>query len=49
MQADYPDAMDKVVFSHSLTSMNENDAYTINALEVKTYKLMRTMLRVLPA
>jgi pimeloyl-ACP methyl ester carboxylesterase len=46
--ARYPGLVDKVVFSHSLTSMTENDAYTTNASEVKIYRLMRKMLRVLP-
>ncbi|GHV31686.1 hypothetical protein FACS18949_00740 [Clostridia bacterium] len=46
--ARYPGLVDKIVFSHSLTSMAENDAYTTNASEVKIYRLMRKMLRVLP-
>ncbi len=46
--AHYPERVGKIVFSHSLTSMDKNDAYTINASEVKVYKLMRRMLKVLP-
>lgn len=45
----YPNVADKIIFSHSLTSMDKNDAYTTNASEVKAYKLMRGMLKVLPA
>jgi pimeloyl-ACP methyl ester carboxylesterase len=45
----YPNIADKIIFSHSLTSMDKNDAYTTNASEVKAYKLMRGMLKVLPA
>jgi pimeloyl-ACP methyl ester carboxylesterase len=46
--ARYPDLVDKVVFSHSLTSMDKNDAYTTNASEVKMYKFMRKILKALP-
>jgi pimeloyl-ACP methyl ester carboxylesterase len=46
--ARYPGLVEKVVFSHSLTSMTKNDAFTTNASEVKIYRLMRKMLRVLP-
>lgn len=45
----YPNIAGKIIFSHSLTSMDKNDAYTTNASEVKAYKLMRGMLKVLPA
>ncbi|MDR0540824.1 MAG: alpha/beta hydrolase [Dysgonamonadaceae bacterium] len=47
--AHYPGLIDKVVFSHSLTSMDKNDAYTTNASEVKMYRFMRKMLKALPA
>ncbi|MDU7337835.1 MAG: alpha/beta hydrolase [Clostridium sp.] len=45
---EYPSIADKIVFSHSLTSMNPNDAYTTNASEVKIYRKMRKILKVLP-
>ncbi len=44
----HPQIVDKIVFSHSLTSMNENDAYTTNASELKVYQLTRKILKVLP-
>jgi len=44
----YPDIADKIVFSHSLTSMNPNDVNTTNASEVKIYSKMRKILKVLP-
>lgn len=44
----YPNVADKIIFSHSLTSMDKDDVNTINASEVKAYKLMRGMLKVLP-
>lgn len=44
----YPNVADKIIFSHSLTSMEKDDVNTINASEVKAYKLMRGMLKVLP-
>jgi pimeloyl-ACP methyl ester carboxylesterase len=47
--AQYPGTVEKVVFSHSLTSMDKSDALTINASEVKVYRTMRRMLKVLPA
>jgi len=43
-----PGLIEKVVFSHSLTSMEKTDPYTTNASEVKVYKLMRRILKVLP-
>jgi pimeloyl-ACP methyl ester carboxylesterase len=48
LTACYPGLVDKIVFSHSLTSMDRNDAYTTNASEVKMYKFMREILKVLP-
>jgi pimeloyl-ACP methyl ester carboxylesterase len=45
----YPDYVDKIVLSHSLTSMNKEDATSINDSEVKLYKTMRKLLKVLPA
>lgn len=47
--AHYPGLVDKVVFSHSLTSMSREDACTTNASEVKMYRLMRRMLWIFPA
>jgi pimeloyl-ACP methyl ester carboxylesterase len=44
----YPERVNKIIFSHTLTSMNKNDAYTINASEVIVYKKMRKLLKVLP-
>lgn len=44
----YPGIIHKVVFSHTLTSMDKNDAYTINASEVKAYKLIRRVFKILP-
>lgn len=46
--AHHPEIVDKIVFSHSLTSMEKNDVFTTNASEIKTYKVMRKMLKVLP-
>jgi pimeloyl-ACP methyl ester carboxylesterase len=45
---EYPHIADKIVFSHSLTSMNPNDVNTTNASEVKIYSKMRKILKVLP-
>lgn len=44
----YPNIAEKIVFSHSLTSMSHDDVNSINASEVKVYKKMRKMLKVLP-
>lgn len=44
----YPEYIDKIVFSHSLTSMDKNDAYTINASELKVYKKIKTILKICP-
>jgi hypothetical protein len=41
--------VDKIIISHSLTSMDKKDVYTINASEVKVYKTMRKLLKILPA
>jgi pimeloyl-ACP methyl ester carboxylesterase len=47
--AKHPERVDKIVFSHSLTSMSKDDAFTTNASELKFYKIMRRLLKVLPA
>jgi pimeloyl-ACP methyl ester carboxylesterase len=47
--AKYPDRVDKIVLSHSLTNMNKEDVTTTHASEVKIYKTMRKLLKVLPA
>jgi pimeloyl-ACP methyl ester carboxylesterase len=47
--AKYPERVDKIVFSHSLTSLSREDASTTNASEVKLYKTMRKLLKVMPA
>jgi pimeloyl-ACP methyl ester carboxylesterase len=44
-----PQAINKIVFSHSLTSLEKNDALTINASELKVYKTMRRILKIFPA
>lgn len=44
----YPNIAEKIVFSHSLTSMSPDDVYSINESEVKVYKKMRKILKVLP-
>ena len=44
----YPGIADKIVFSHSLTSMNPSDVNTTNASEVRIYSKMRKILKVLP-
>lgn len=44
----YPNNIEKIVFSHSLTSMSQDDVNSINASEVKIYKKMRIILKVLP-
>jgi pimeloyl-ACP methyl ester carboxylesterase len=46
--ARYPGLVEKIVFSHSLTSMDKNDVYTTNESEVRMYKLMRKALKFLP-
>jgi pimeloyl-ACP methyl ester carboxylesterase len=45
----YPQGINKIIFSHSLTSMGKNDAFTVNASEVKVYKTMRRVLKIFPA
>jgi pimeloyl-ACP methyl ester carboxylesterase len=47
--AKYPERVDKIVLSHSLTSMSKEDATTTNASEAKLYKIMRRLLKILPA
>jgi pimeloyl-ACP methyl ester carboxylesterase len=47
--AKYPEHVDKIILSHSLTSMNREDVVTTNASEVKIYKNMRSLLKILPA
>jgi pimeloyl-ACP methyl ester carboxylesterase len=47
--ANYPERVGKIVFSHSLTSMSKEDATTTNASELKLYRTMRKLLKVLPA
>lgn len=44
----YPSYVEKIVFSHSLTSMSENDVYTVNQSEIKVYKTMRKILKIFP-
>ncbi len=44
----YPNYIEKIVFSHSLTSMGKDDVSITNASEVKVYQLMRRMFKVLP-
>ena len=44
----YSGMIEKVVFSHSLTSMDKNDVYTINKSERNVYRLMRVILKILP-
>lgn len=44
----YPGTIEKVVFSHSLTSMSPEDVYTINKSEWNVYKMMRMALKILP-
>jgi pimeloyl-ACP methyl ester carboxylesterase len=46
--AHYPGMVNKIIFSHSLTSMDKNDAYTINSSEVRIYKSMRKIIKVMP-
>ncbi|MDR0511227.1 MAG: alpha/beta hydrolase [Rikenellaceae bacterium] len=45
----YPQGINRIVFSHSLTSMEKNDAWTVNASELKMYRTMRRMLKIFPA
>ncbi|MDR1986634.1 MAG: alpha/beta hydrolase [Treponema sp.] len=45
----YPQYINKIIFSHSLTSMEKNDAFSINASEIKVYKIMRGILKIFPA
>ena len=44
-----PELVDKIVFSHSLTSLSENDAHTINDTEVALYQKAKTITKVFPA
>jgi pimeloyl-ACP methyl ester carboxylesterase len=46
--AKFPERVDKIIFSHSLTSMSKEDAQTINVSEIKAYKTMRGLLKILP-
>ncbi|SJZ59767.1 Pimeloyl-ACP methyl ester carboxylesterase [Pilibacter termitis] len=44
----YPEFAKKIIFSHSLTAMEEKDAQTTNASELRIYKWARRVLKVLP-
>jgi pimeloyl-ACP methyl ester carboxylesterase len=45
----YPEYINKIIFSHILTSMGKNDVLTINASEIKVYKIMCSILKMFPA
>lgn len=44
-----PDMVDKIVFSHSLTSQTPDDVCTVNDTEIALYKKLKMLLKVLPA
>jgi pimeloyl-ACP methyl ester carboxylesterase len=44
-----PSLVDKIVFSHSLTSLSVEDAYTTNDTEVALYRKAKTVMKILPA
>lgn len=44
----YPQMVDKVVFSHSLTSMSKEDAYEVNDTELGFYKKAKFIIKILP-
>ncbi|MFD3270934.1 alpha/beta fold hydrolase [Paenibacillus dendritiformis] len=44
----YPTLVNQIVFSHGLTSMHPDDAYTVNASEARVYKALKKALKVLP-
>lgn len=43
-----PDLVDKIIFSHSLTSMSEEDAYKINDTEVEFYRKAKFAMKIIP-
>lgn len=44
----YPKMVDKVIFSHSLTSMSKEDAYQVNDTELRFYKKTKIVIKMLP-
>jgi pimeloyl-ACP methyl ester carboxylesterase len=44
-----PGAVNKVIFSHSLTSLSANDVHTINDTEARFYRLAKIAIKVMPA
>lgn len=44
-----PELVDKIVFSHSLTSLSDKDACTVNDTEVAFYRKAKTIMKILPA
>lgn len=43
-----PEIVNKVVFSHSLTSMSKEDVHQVNDTELDFYKKARSVLKILP-
>lgn len=43
-----PSLVDKIIFSHSLTSFSEQDVYTINDTEAAFYRKAKTVMKILP-
>lgn len=43
-----PYLVDKIIFSHSLTSLSEQDAYTVNDTEVEFYRKAKMAMKILP-
>lgn len=43
-----PKIVDKVIFSHSLTSMSQEDAYQVNDTELDFYQKAQSVLKILP-
>lgn len=44
-----PELVDKIIFSHSLTSLSEQDVYTVNDTEVNFYRKAKVAMKILPA
>lgn len=46
--ASHPQMVDKIIFSHSLTSMSAQDAYTVNNTEVELYRKAKILMKIFP-
>jgi pimeloyl-ACP methyl ester carboxylesterase len=43
-----PNVVNKVIFSHSLTSLSQNDVHTVNDTEARFYRLAKAVMKVMP-